>query len=123
MSEPVSGSAITAFMTALLLLIFAGWLYAPGSNGPALLDDRSTVLKLDALDGDPQQARDLIFGDKSGPLGRPVAVASFVAERYFLKADIAISKSINIALHLIVALLVMWLFALLASNVRYTNSV
>lgn len=97
-------SAVVAF--ALIL-----WLYWPGQYGPALLDDRSSILVIEDLQANPQLARDYIFGDGSGLLGRWVSMATFVAEKLWLGDSLAISKQVNIVLHLFNGLLLMLLLS------------
>ena len=44
---------------------------------------------------------DLVLGNASGPLGRPVSMASFVLEGLYSGGSIVVSKQVNIALHLL----------------------
>ncbi|MBN7795396.1 hypothetical protein [Parahaliea mediterranea] len=101
-------------------IMFALWIYWPGQYGPALLDDHSSVLVIEDLRQEPETALDYVFGDRSGPLGRPVSLATFVLERTFFGDELALSKRVNIALHLLNTVLVTALFTLLlrAANVR-----
>jgi hypothetical protein len=98
---------------AFLVVAITGWIYFPGSSGPALLDDYSSISLIPDLKTSPELALDYIFGNGSGPLGRPVALASFVFESLIFDWSIQTSKQINIALHLINGCLVTWLYALL----------
>jgi len=105
-----------ALYAVLLAVVVAGvtaWIYWPGISGPELLDDRSSVLVIPDLGEHPELARDYIFGDRSGLLGRSVSMASFVLERLYLGGDIATAKTVNIVLHLCNGALVIWLFWLL----------
>lgn len=104
---------IAPLMVTVLLLMLAGWIYAPGQYGPALLDDRSSVLVIGDLKNNPELAWDYVSGDQSGPLGRPVSMASFVLEKLYLDGGLAASKQVNILLHLFNGGLVVWLFWLL----------
>jgi len=101
----------------LLLPAFAAWVYWPGIAGPELLDDRSSVMVLDELGERPELAWDYILGDRSGPLGRTVSMASFVAEKLYLDDGIAGNKRVNILLHLANGALVIWLLALLLRHI------
>jgi len=103
---------------ASLVLLFTAWVYWPGQAGPALLDDRSSVLVLGDLKTHPEQAWDYVAGDKSGPLGRPVSIASFVAEKLWLDGELPTSKRINVLLHLLNGALVIWLFSLLFRHIH-----
>ncbi len=98
---------------ASLILLLAGWVYWPGQAGPALLDDATSVLVIGDLKQHPEMAWDFIFGDNSGPLGRPVSMVSFVLEKLLLDGSLETSKRVNILLHLCNGGLVIWLFWLL----------
>jgi protein O-mannosyl-transferase len=109
--------AIPALLVTLLVLVLVGWVYWPGQLGPALLDDRSSVLVIGDLKQNPELAWDYVTGDGSGPLGRPVSMASFVLEKMFLEGGPAASKRVNILLHLVNGALVIWLFWLLFRHI------
>lgn len=111
-------SALCALLFIALLAALTAWVYWPGISGPALLDDRSSVLVIDDLQERPELALDYIFGDKSGALGRSVSMTSFVLEKMYLDEGIAGNKKVNIVLHLINGVLLIWLFWLLF---RYLN--
>ncbi len=98
---------------ALLVALLASWVYWPGLAGPALLDDRSSVLVIGDLKEKPELARDYVLGNGSGPLGRPVSMASFVLEKLFLEDGLDTSKRVNVYLHMVNGALLMWLFVLL----------
>jgi protein O-mannosyl-transferase len=102
-----------ALLFACLLLWIGLWSYWPGISGPALLDDRSSVLVIDDLKNRPELAFDYIFGDKSGALGRSVSMVSFVLEKMYLDEGISGGKKVNIVLHLFNGSLAIWLFWLL----------
>ena len=97
----------------LVLLVFAGWVYWPGQSGPALLDDTTSVRVIGDLKANPEQALDYVFGDRSGPLGRPISITSFVLERLLLEEGLATSKRVNILLHVFNGFLVTCLLGLL----------
>jgi len=98
---------ITLFLTLFTLLLTTAWIYWPGIAGPELLDDRSSLRALAELQEHPERAGDLVFGDRSGPLGRTVSMASFVVERLYLDDGVRGSKKVNIVLHLFNGCLVM----------------
>jgi hypothetical protein len=109
-------SRVNALCTLLFIALLAAitaWVYWPGISGPALLDDRSSVLVIDDLKNRPELAFDYIFGDKSGTLGRSVSMTSFVLEKMYLDEGIAGNKKVNIVLHLLNGGLLIWLFWLL----------
>ena len=116
-SQSMPGSVTAAGLTPWLLLVvfwlMAAWLFWPGHAGPELLDDRSSVLKIEGLDERPERALDYVFGDESGSLGRSVSVATFVLEDLYLDEGISGSKKVNIVLHLVNGALVAWVLLLL----------
>jgi hypothetical protein len=103
---------------ALLVLAASVWMYWPGIHGPTLLDDRSNVGVISSLQEQPDAAADYIFGNRSGPLGRPVAMYSFVLEELYQRDSSADRKGVNILLHALNGALVMWLFSLLFAHAR-----
>lgn len=105
--------SLVVVLCAALLAAFAAWMYWPGSAGPELLDDRSSVQVIRDLQDRPELAWDYVFGDNSGPLGRSVSMMTFVAERLYFDGGIAGSKKFNIVLHLCNGGLLVWLFWLL----------
>ncbi|MCP5131457.1 MAG: hypothetical protein H6985_17975 [Pseudomonadales bacterium] len=115
MSSRLLNCAVVA--ASLLILLFSAWVYWPGQSGPALLDDATSVMVIGDLKQHPEQAWDYILGDKSGPLGRPVSMASFVLEKLLLEEGLATSKRVNIVLHLCNGALVIWLFLLLFGHI------
>ncbi len=98
---------LLALVSALVL-----WVYWPGQYGPWLFDDRSNLFILDSMAPTFQDALDHIFSNTSGPLGRPVSMATFVIERAVFGADPALAKLFNTALHIANGLLVAWLYLL-----------
>ena len=106
-------ASLAVLLCLLLVLAVTAWIYLPGISGPSLLDDRSSVLVIDDLQANPERALDFVFGDGSGPLGRPVSMASFVLEKLYIDDGMVGSKRVNIVLHLINGCLVIWLFGLL----------
>ena len=102
-----------ALILGSLLLVLTAWIYWPGISGPELLDDRSSVLVIGDLRSNPERALDVVFGDRSGLMGRSVSMASFVLEKLYLDEGIAGGKKVNIVLHLLNGGLVIWLFWLL----------
>lgn len=109
----IGGETALACLAAVLVLCVTCWAYWPGHEGPALLDDRTNILDVGELSVNPQFAWDYVVGNQSGPLGRPVSMASFVLEKVLLGGGIATSKRVNILLHLCNGALVMWLFWLM----------
>ena len=109
-------------LAVVLILFVTSWIYWPGINGPVMLDDRASVTVLDDLDDNPEYALDFIFADSSGPLGRPVSMATFVLEKLYLNEGIVGGKKVNIILHLINGCLLAWLLVLLLRHLRLPAS-
>lgn len=89
----------------LLLLVLAGisWIYWPGLTGPWLLDDDMNLGDLKAAAPGSltvDQYLSIILGNNSGPLGRPVAMASFAANHALGLFSTPMLKLGNILLHL-----------------------
>jgi len=103
--------AVPVFLLACCLALTL-WIYWPGHSGPDLLDDRSSVMTIaEDLGQSPELAWDYVFGDASGPLGRPVTMASFVLEKLYMPGGIGRSKQVNIFLHLFNGCLLALLFS------------
>lgn len=106
--------AIEAVGVAVLgvLWILAVMLYWPALGGPLLLDDSTVIEPLLKAADLGQDWRLFLFSD-SGPLGRPLAMASFIANAQS-SPDLRYWKATNLALHLLNGALVYALFASLA---------
>ncbi len=94
-----------AFPAALALVLLLGWLlYLPATGGGFALDDRSNLSGLAAVE-DLRSALRFTFGGTAGPLGRPLALASFLpqAEAYREGADALLR--VNVLIHLLNAAL------------------
>jgi len=92
-------------LAVILLLGCTLWLvyviYHPGTYGPNLLDDEANLRVLKHLDERPEYFAEVVAGNRSGPLGRPVAMLSFAAEKRWLGDGIATLKHTNIIVHLV----------------------
>jgi len=101
-----------ALLAALLILTLL--VYLPGLSGPLLLDD---LPQLNGLIAQGASDTATLFRNHiistSGPLGRPVSMASFIADATTHGPDIWWWKYNNVMFHLISGLLVFWLTALL----------
>lgn len=104
--------AVTALVAGLLL---AALLYLPGLGGPWLLDDFNNLSPFQDQAAGAAPYRDIIVSNSSGPLGRPVAMASFAANHALGLFSTPALKATNLGLHLLNGLLVFLLLrALLA---------
>ena len=95
-----------AWPILLLMLAFCAWIYQPGLAGPSVLDDGVNLRVLDKLQLSTDLQVDIVSMNKSGPLGRPVSMASFVMEKRLLGDAHRVSKTVNLVLHCLVGLLV-----------------
>lgn len=100
------------------LLGLAVWIYWPGLDGPALLDDSVNLSPLEIVKTEPKYWRDAIFGNASGPSGRPVAMASFVVGFVLDYGDVRSGKYVNLMLHLLNANVLFWLVYLLVKRIE-----
>ncbi|HAZ61306.1 MAG TPA: hypothetical protein DCY89_07035 [Gammaproteobacteria bacterium] len=106
-----AGFASTRTMTRVVLaalLLTLVLIYVPGLGGPLLLDDRSVLdpVRAAVLQG---EAWGLLMSN-TGPLGRPVAMLSFIADSTLSAGSDRVAKAVNLGLHLLNTLLV-WLLA------------
>lgn len=102
------------WLLLLLLPSFCIFLYWPGIYGPLLLDDLSTIGFLINSTPDLGQSSAKIL-NQSGPLGRPVAMASFIANA-LLSQDLFYWKLTNLVIHLIAGLLIFALVRILCTR-------
>ena len=72
-----------------------------------MLDDGANLQPLRVLQERPDYALDVIFSNDSGPLGRPLSMASFVIDAVFFDASVAMFKQHNLLLHLLIGCLIM----------------
>lgn len=92
---------------AVLALTFL--VYKPGLDGGLILDDFANLSMFGEVAAGRWSLRDVITTSDAGPLGRPVAMASFAAN-FALTGDTARSlKATNLAIHLVCGCLVFWL--------------
>ena len=92
-----------------LLLTVCVWIYWPGLDGPPLLDDGANLREIYSLDESRDYLFDLVFGNRAGPLGRPLSMLSFGLEHLYAPDGIWGFKYHNLALHLLIGCLVVWL--------------
>lgn len=92
-----------------LSLAVCAWVYWPGLDGPALLDDGANLRVVYSLDESPEYLSDIVFGNRAGPLGRPLSMLSFGIERIWAGAGLREMKYHNLMLHLLNGCLAVWL--------------
>jgi len=106
-----TGVTLAVLVVVSILTLAA---YLPGLSGPLLLDDLPQLEPLIQQSANyPTELFANYILSTSGPTGRPVAMATFIADAVTHGADIWWWKYSNLMLHLISGLLVCWLTALL----------
>lgn len=112
-------AAISFGVVAALAL--AVWLaFSPALPGIVQFDDLGNLSTLDTVTGLDASAWRWLQQGIAGPLGRPIALATFALQFYQWPAPYALLLW-NIALHTINALLVLWLAWLLAQRLGATG--
>ena len=119
----LAGRAHSAWPCLLLVILcgFTLWVYWPGQLGGFILDDRSSLLRLQALATNPQWFWDYVFDDRSGRLGRWVSMFTFALEYAFVDGSAATLKRHSILLHALVGVFVFWFAYLLCQHQRYRH--
>lgn len=97
---------VAASVAVLGLALLTAVIYWPGLDGPLLLDDFWNLQPL--ADGNGvdtlAEARQFVFGNDSGPMGRPVAMASLLLDARSWPPDVQALKTTNLVLHLLCGL-------------------
>lgn len=108
---------------ALLLLLGLplGFMF-PGLFGPFLLDDLQTISPTNIPQWDWHTFWRISLENETGPIGRPIAIMSFILNHLWLGSDAFDFKIINIFLHLFNGLLILKLFGLLARYPQFPTS-
>jgi hypothetical protein len=112
-------------------IIICIWVYSPGLNGGFYLDDAPNIednvlLNIQSLSfAELWQAT---WSGQAGHLKRPIPMLSFALNMYFAENDVYAMKITNLVIHIINALLIIYLFKLLLplisekyKNNKYTN--
>lgn len=96
------------FFCAVLVLTF--FVYAPGLRGGYLFDDEPNLFPMGAHGGvsNWEAFRVFVFQGHSGPLGRPLALASFLLDARTWPADPYPFKLTNLCIHLLTGAALCW---------------
>jgi hypothetical protein len=81
-------------------LILVALLYLPGLHGPWLVDDDANIGVFNRFTQAQAPYHDIIFSNNSGPLGRPVAMATFAANHSLGLFSTPALKLTNLLIHL-----------------------
>ena len=111
---------VLACLATVLILTFV--VYFPGLSGPLLLDDLPQLNGLIAQSADdPATLFRKYIVSTSGPIGRPVAMATFIGDAVAHGPDTWWWKYNNVMFHLMSGLLIFWLTALLVQATQKEN--
>ncbi len=105
----------------LLLLIITSWvILSQGVHNQLLLDDTVNFAPLKQIAESPDQRtlKRVILGNRSGPLGRPLSMASFALDAQAWPLDIARIVKHNILLHIATGIGLLWFSFLLFIRIR-----
>lgn len=113
-------ASLRPFFVCFTLIISPLLLYFSGLTGPFVFDDSPNLSPLGSYGGvvDLPTALYFIGSNESGPLGRPLSMASFLLDGMYWPADPYPFKYTNLLIHVVNGLLVFWVFWLLLSNKR-----
>lgn len=90
--------------------------YLPGLSGDLVFDDRSNLEPVRLWTKGEIPWQQVVFDNQSGPLGRPVAMGTFVINAAISGDSVWGLKAGNLVLHLISACLLFFLLTLLSSK-------
>lgn len=107
MFEPRSKFKPNPWLVTFVLFAVVAALYYPGLNGPYVLDDIPSLMQnswLDLKDLRPTSIWEAAVSYPTGPLYRPIPMASFALNFYFFGNDGPYSlKLVNVFIHLLTA--------------------
>lgn len=104
-------------LVLLGLILLTALIYLPGLAGPFLFDDPPNLVQpiSDWLNGITGW-REIVFGNHSGPLGRPISMLSFLANASVSGLDVLPYKVTNLAIHLLCGWAIFALFSRLLAR-------
>lgn len=97
-------------LAALSLLVLAVLAYWPGLSGPLLLDDFPNLAPVGEWLAGDRTWLSVVFGNRSGPLGRPISMMTFVLDAAFWGNTLWLAKLSNLMLHMVCGVLVVALY-------------
>lgn len=100
----VFGILLAALISVVILI------YSPGITGTLLLDDYGSLSPMGEGGGVSNWStfRQFVFGNSTGPSGRPVSMVSFLIDAQDWPANVAAFKYTNIMIHLLSGLMLCW---------------
>ncbi len=92
-------------------LFLTYYVYSPGVVGGFLFDDYPNLQDMGDYGGvkDWESFRAFVFNGHSGPLGRPISLASFLIDDFTWPSKAEWFKATNLKIHMICGLLVCWM--------------
>lgn len=105
---------LPAAIILLAALLVAWFAYLPGTGGSLHFDDQSNLQQLRVVQ-DRDSALRFIASGTAGPLGRPLALASFAPQAYAWPQSTDVLLRTNILIHLVNGALVAWLLYLVGT--------
>ena len=103
---------LIAVLSLGAILVIAWFAYAPALSSVYVLDDRANLGGLESV-SDTISALNFIFSGHAGPLGRPIALATFVPQAAAWGETAEPFVRVNILIHLVNACLLAWVLHLL----------
>lgn len=116
------GGSLKATAILLLLLVLCALLYWPGLHGQLVVDDLPNLKPFADLERGMIGWQDVLTDNESGPLGRPLAMLSFLADFYLGDGRVFQFKLSNLLIHLLCGMLVYILARLLFARHRTMES-
>lgn len=100
------------------VLLTVALLYWQGLQGPWLLDDMSNLGALSMLDRPDIHWHEIVTSNRSGLLGRPVSILSFIVDYQASGLSSSQFKHTNLLLHLLCTCLIFWLVLEISRNLK-----
>lgn len=108
--KSIAGRENLGVLLVAMLVVGLGWFaYKPALSGSFLLDDESNLAELQNVE-DVRSAMRFVFSGSAGPVGRPLALASFVPQAGYWESGAGPFLAVNVLLHLFNAVLLGWFF-------------
>ncbi|MFO1390189.1 tetratricopeptide repeat protein [Cellvibrio sp.] len=106
--EKLSSLLPVLFLLTMLIVVY--FIYAPGSHGGFLFDDYSNLDQLGIYGGvrDFDTFKSFVFQGVASPLGRPIALATFLLDDFTWPSNAENFKNTNIKIHILNGLFLCW---------------
>lgn len=109
-------NSLQSLLGLLLIIVVLFCVYFQGLHGPFIFDDFGNIVNNESLlikELNWDTLRAAMFSKDSGPLGRPISMASFAFNYYFLGSSGLGFKAVNLFIHIINTCLVYCLVLLI----------